>query len=282
VPPDAQPADVYTHGHGEAVLRSHRWRTAANSAAYLLPHLRRGMSLLDVGCGPGTLTVDLARRVAPGRVVGVDVADDVVAEARAHAAAEGMPGVEVVAGDFRTLDPGPGGFDVVHAHQVLQHLRDPVGALAAMARLAAPGGLVAVRDADYGAMTWFPAEPRLDRWAEVYAAVTARNGAACDAGRLLPRWARLAGLADVAYTTSTWTFARPDDRAWWSGTWAARVAGSTLADQAVAYGIATRDELAEVAAGWHAWAADPDAVFTVVHGEVLARLPVDGTTPGAV
>jgi SAM-dependent methyltransferase len=282
VPPDAEP-DVYTHGHDEAVLRSHRWRTAANSAAYLLPHLRPGMSLLDVGCGPGTLTVDLARRVALGRVVGVDVADDVVAEARAHAAAEGVARVELVAGDFRTLDPGPGGgFDVVHAHQVLQHLRDPVGALAAMARLAVPGGLVAARDSDYGAMTWFPAEPRLDRWAEIYAAVTARNGADCDAGRLLPRWARLAGLADVAYTTSTWTFARPDDRAWWSGTWAVRIARSNLADQAVAYGIATRDELAEVAAGWRAWAADPDAVFTVVHGELLARLPVDGAAPGAV
>ena len=62
----------YTHGHHESVLRSHRWRDAENSAAYLLPHLAPGMSLLDVGCGPGTITIDLARRVAPGRVVGID------------------------------------------------------------------------------------------------------------------------------------------------------------------------------------------------------------------
>ena len=66
------PADVYTHGHHESVLRSHKWRTAENSAAYLLPHLTPGMSLLDVGCGPGTITIDLARRVAPGRTIGLD------------------------------------------------------------------------------------------------------------------------------------------------------------------------------------------------------------------
>jgi SAM-dependent methyltransferase len=73
--------DIYTHGHHDAVLRSHRWRTAANSAAYLLPHLTPGQRLLDVGCGPGTLTVDLARLVEPGEVLGVDLDATVVAEA---------------------------------------------------------------------------------------------------------------------------------------------------------------------------------------------------------
>ena len=86
------PDDVYTHGHDDAVLRSHRWRTAANSAGYLLDHLRPGLDLLDVGCGPGTLTVDLAARVAPGRVLGVDVAPEVVADAAGHAREAGRPG----------------------------------------------------------------------------------------------------------------------------------------------------------------------------------------------
>jgi ubiquinone/menaquinone biosynthesis C-methylase UbiE len=73
--------EVYSHGHHESVLRSHEWRTAANSAGHLLAHLAPGDDLVDIGCGPGTITLDLARRVAPGRVVGVDSASAVVDQA---------------------------------------------------------------------------------------------------------------------------------------------------------------------------------------------------------
>ena len=262
--------DTYTHGHQEPVLRSHRWRTAENSAAYLLDRLRPGMDLLDVGCGPGTLTVDLARRTAPGRTVGIDVAPDAVAAAREHVEASGVP-VELLAADLRSADLEPGSFDVVHAHQVLQHLRDPVDALARMTALARPGGgIVAVRDADYPAMAWAPHDDRLDRWRSAYLSVTRANGAAADAGRHLLRWALDAGLREVTYTTSTWTFATPGERAWWAGLWADRTEASDFAGQAVAYGVATPDGLADMAAGWRAWAADDGATFTVVHGELVA------------
>ena len=63
---------TYTHGHHESVLRSHTWRTVDNSAAYLAPHLTAGFNVLDLGCGPGTITADIGRRVAPGRVLGID------------------------------------------------------------------------------------------------------------------------------------------------------------------------------------------------------------------
>ena len=265
------PEEIYTHGHHEAVLRSHRWRTAENSAAYLLPHLRPGLDLLDVGCGPGTLTTDLASRVAPGRVVGVDVNEDVVAEAAEHGRAEGVA-VEWLVGDFHELDLGSEGFDVVHAHQVLHHLRDPVGALAAMAARARPGGLVASRESDYSAMFWAPADERLDAWMAMYQAVARRNGAEPSAGRHLLAWAHEAGLTDVTFTTSTWTFATPDDRAWWAENWAERSTATSLASQARDYGVATQDELAAIAQGWRAWAADAGATFTVVHGEMVARV----------
>src|SRR5918997_794484 len=101
----------YTHVHHESVLRSHRWRTAENSAAYLLPHLKPGMSILDVGSGPGTITADLAARVAPGRVVGTDASADVVAQAAADHEA---PGLSFEVGDAYALPYAAGEFDVVH------------------------------------------------------------------------------------------------------------------------------------------------------------------------
>jgi SAM-dependent methyltransferase len=261
----------YTHGHHESVLRSHRWRTAENSAAYLLPRIGPGTDILDVGCGPGTITLDLARRVAPGRVVGVDSADEVIALARADADASALTNVRFAVGDTYALDFPDAVFDVVHAHQMLQHLRDPVGALAEMARVCRPGGLVAARDGDYGGFAWYPTDPWLDVWLDVYGAVARHNGGEPDGGRRLMAWARQAGLADVTASASVWCFARPDERQWWGQLWADRMTHSALGARAVELGLAPRDGLEQMAAAWHRWAEHPDGWFAVLHGEILCR-----------
>ena len=262
--------DTYTHGHDESVLRSHRWRTVENSAAYLLDHLSPGTDVLDVGCGPGTITIDIARRVAPGRVVGIDAAIDAVEAARAAADEAGVAGLEVRVDDVYGLDLPDASFDVVHAHQVLQHLTDPVAALREMRRVCRPGGVVAARDGIYRAMSWFPLDPRLDRWLAVYCAVAEGNGAEPDAGSRLLGWARAAGFSKIGTSASAWCYARPDERAWWGGLWADRITTTRLGDQAVERGLATRDELDDMAEGWRAWAAADDAWFAVLHGELLA------------
>jgi SAM-dependent methyltransferase len=261
--------ETYTHGHHDSVLRSHRWRTAANSAAYLLSRLRPGLDLLDVGCGPGTLTADLARLVAPGRVVALDAAAGVLAEARATLADLGN--VEVVAGDAYRL-PAPGNaFDVVHAHQVLQHVADPVAVLAEMGRVCRSTGLVAVRESDYGAMTWWPEVPALTIWLDLYRKVARANGAQPDAGRRLLAWTQAAGLAVVTSSASVWCFSTPEERSWWGELWADRVQQSDLARQAIDRGLADPATLDAIAAGWRDWASRADAWFTVLHGEILAR-----------
>ena len=267
--------DTYTHGHAESVLRSHRWRTAENSAGYLLPHLRPGQRVLDVGCGPGTITIDLARRVAPGMVIGIDRAEKAVAEARAAAVDAGLDaGVDTVTfrtGDVYALDIPDAGLDVVHAHQVLQHLTDPVAALREMARVCRPGGVIAARDADYAAFTWWPADPRLDAWLGLYRACARDNHAEPDAGRRLLAWAHAAGLADTTASAGVWCYATPADRAWWGGMWADRIVESALADQAVSSGRASRDDLQEMRLAWQEWAVADDGWFLIPHGEILAR-----------
>jgi ubiquinone/menaquinone biosynthesis C-methylase UbiE len=264
--------DVYTHGHEEAVLRSHRWRTAQNSAAYLLDHLRPGDRLLDIGCGPGTLTLGLARAVSPGEVVGVDIARDVIAEASANAVDLKASNVVFQVGDFRQVGLEAGSFDVVHAHQVLQHLADPVGAMREMASLVRRGGIVAVRDSDYGAFTWSPSSAGLDRWREVYSAVARHNRAEPNAGRLLLTWAQAAGWpANAIFSSSTWTFATFEETTWWAHMWADRCTASSFARQAIDYGISTAHELQSIADEWRRWADSPGAVFIVLHGELIGR-----------
>ncbi|OMH34365.1 methyltransferase domain-containing protein [Tersicoccus sp. Bi-70] len=256
----------YTHGHHESVLRSHRWRTAENSAAYLLPRLTPGMSVLDVGCGPGTITRDLAERVAPGEVIGLDSAADVLDTA---AAQPGPPNLHWRLGDVLDLPFADDRFDVVHAHQVLQHLTEPVRALRSMRRVLRPGGVIAVRDADYQAMSWFPQVPELDEWMSLYQRIARSNGAEPDAGRRLLSWLHQAGLTDVTVTASTWCYTG-DERRWWAELWSDRITRSAFADQAVQRGFASHLYLERLSQGWRQWAENPDAVFLVPSVEVLA------------
>ena len=262
-------AETYTHGHAESVLRSHRWRTVENSAAYLLPHLRAGVDLLDVGCGPGTITVDLAQRVAPGRVVGIDASSDAIGAATSAAADTGVS-VDLSVGDVYALAHDDHSFDVVHAHQVLQHLGEPVRALREMRRVCRPGGVVAARDSVYRAFTWYPRVGGLDRWLEVYCAVAQANGGEPDAGSHLRAWCLEAGFSSVEASATAWCFASDEDRSWWGGLWAERITTTALAARAIELGIATRPELDALGDAWRAWAAAPDGWFAVLHGEVLA------------
>src|SRR4051794_25366866 len=222
---------VYTHGHHESVLRSHTWRTAANSAAYLLGSLKPHMKILDIGCGPGTITADLAALVPDGHVTGVDHAPGILDQARATAAERGLTNVDFTVADVHALDHPDDTFCVVHAHQVLQHVGDPVQALREMVRVTKPGGIVAVRDSDYSAMTWYPEVAGMDDWRELYLRVTRANGGDPNAGRRLHAWARRAGFdpADVTVTTGTWCYHTPEERSWWSELWADRTVSSVYA-----------------------------------------------------
>jgi ubiquinone/menaquinone biosynthesis C-methylase UbiE len=263
--------DTYTHGHADSVLQSHRWRTVENSAAYLAPHLRPGLDVLDVGCGPGTITVDLAERVAPGRVTGLDVSADPLEEARALAQARGVA-VRFEVGNVYALEAPDDSFDVVHAHQVLQHLTDPVAALREMARVCRPGGVLAVRDVDYATFVWWPDDEGLDRWLDLYHRVARRNDAEPDAGRRLLAWAHAAGLREVTATTSSWCYSTPAEREWWGNSWAGRATASSFAEQAMSYGLASRADLEDVAAGWRRWRDADDGWLGMLHGELLIRV----------
>ena len=272
----------YPHGHDPSVLASHSNRTVENSAAYLAPHLRAGMDVLDLGSGPGTITADLARRTAPGRLVAVEINDEAAALTRAELERQGVgeSGVraDVRVGDGARLDLlgiEDDAFDVAHAHQVLQYVADPSAVIAELARVVRPGGVVAVRDTDYGAWTWFPQSPALEDWRALYHRVARADGGEPDAGRRLLAWAGAADLpadARLEFSWSTWVYADPASRGWWGGVWRRRILQSGLATRALAEGWAVEADLQRLSDAWSAWAAAPAAMMTVPHGELLVHL----------
>lgn len=259
----------YTHGHHESVLATHRWRTVANSARYLEPLLVPGRTVLDVGSGPGTITVEFAQRVAPALVVGVDAASAAVDAATAYAATTGST-VRFLEADAVALPFDDGAFDIVHTHQTLQHVPDPVAMLREMARVTATDGVVAAREVDYAATTWFPRLAGLDLWLDLYRRVHRATSGEPDAARHLRAWARAAGFVTPRFSASAWLFTEPDDRQWWGSAWALRALESDFAKHAIDGGHASPDELRTISAAWTEWAAHDDGWLTMTHGEMLA------------
>ncbi|MDQ0647204.1 SAM-dependent methyltransferase [Microbacterium natoriense] len=259
----------YTHGHHESVLRSHNVRDISNSAEYLRAHLTGSTKLLDVGAGPGSITVDFASVVA--HVTATEIDENALSLSRGLAESRRATNIDFSVEDVHVLSFADDSFDVVHAHQVLQHVGDPVQALREMRRVAVPGGVVAARDADYAGFIWFPVLPELDRWLDLYRRAARANGGEPDAGRRLLSWARAAGFDDVTVTASTWCYATPEERSWWGGMWADRILESALTRQLLDSRMASEAELRDISDAWKRWADDGDGWFLVPHGEIIAR-----------
>jgi ubiquinone/menaquinone biosynthesis C-methylase UbiE len=269
---DEKSRAIKTHVQGGSVPGGQLRRTAEDCAAYLLPRLTSGTSVLDIGCGPGSVTADLAERVAPGSVLAVDLFDGVVDMARAEVRRRNLSNVSFATADVHNLGLPDDAFDVVHAHQVLQHVADPVRALREMGRVCRPGGVVAARDVDYAGFIWFPQLPALDLWRDLYRQAARANRGEPDAGRRLLSWARAAGFDDVTATASVWCYATAATREWWGRMWADRILHSGVGRELLALGLATTAQLEEIAVAWRTWAAAPDGWLSIPHGEILCRV----------
>jgi len=263
--------EKYTHGHAAATVRQHGRRTADEAAAFLLPELRPGMRLLDVGCGPGSITRGLAERVAPGEVVGVDLSRETLEAARADALARGPQNLRYEEGSVYALPFADGSFDVAYAHQVTQHLREPGAALREMLRVVRAGGLVAVRDVDWGTAAYWPPDPWIDRFIEVHLKTWSRNGGEPRMGRRLRALFNATGVSNLQITVAVWCYATPEETVAWGESYAERLLTSPMGERAVEYGYASRSDLEAMAAAFRAWAAHPDAFWTFIHIAALAR-----------
>ena len=194
--------DLYTAGDGATdKARLHRLEELFRPTTTALLDridIRPGMSCLDVGCGTASVTLDLARRVGPqGRVVGIDIDDARIDDARLEAAAQGLSNVEFRIADIRTEPDAAPEFDVVYSRFVLDHLARPGQAIATMRDMLRPGGVVIAECTDYSAWHCFPALPAFDRAMVLQAELRRRIGGYPDIGLRLPALFVEAGLGDI-------------------------------------------------------------------------------------
>jgi ubiquinone/menaquinone biosynthesis C-methylase UbiE len=242
-------------------------RTAAEEGAFFLPHLRAGMRVLDLGCGPGSITLGLAEAVAPGEVVGVEFQPAQVAQAQALSAARGVMNVRFEVADVYRLPFPDGSFDAVFAHAVLMHLREPVRALVEVRRVLRPGGIVGVRDSDWGGRIHAPATRLLEQWYALTVRVRQLNGGDPFMGRHHRRLLLEAGFARAEATVSVWSDGTPEKTRRRASFLKAQLQG--FAPTALSEGWMDQTTVEGVAAEFDAWAERPDALYVEMMCEAL-------------
>jgi ubiquinone/menaquinone biosynthesis C-methylase UbiE len=240
-------------------------RTVDKCCTYLKPHIKPTYRILDVGCGPGSITAGLARLVPQGHVVGVDILSDYLDQARHLAEAQGVKNIEFIQSDAHAIKAlSDESFDIVHSHQVLLHLSDPVGALREMRRLVKPGGIVAAKDNAINVSV--PTNAVIEKQVEIYERIARDRGAHTDGGRHTPAWAHEAGFAwdKIEMSSAAWEYSGPEGRRIWI-----EGAKDTLRKVAMAGGYATEEEMDEARAAWEEWATHEEARFMALDGQII-------------
>ncbi|THC96080.1 hypothetical protein EYZ11_004453 [Aspergillus tanneri] len=228
------------------------------------------MKILDIGCGPGSITIDFARLVPNGHVTGIEYVSDPLDEAHKLASSQCLTNVDFQVGDIHSLEFPDNTFDIVHVHQVLQHIADPVQALREMRRVVKPnGGIVAARES--ASMSWYPANDGISKWLDLTQKVAGLKGGNPHPGRRIHVWAEQAGFERnrIKKSAGAWCFSSPEERRYWGGSMEERVTSSGFAVIAMDEGFTTRQELENIAGGWREFIEEESGWFGLLHGEIL-------------
>jgi ubiquinone/menaquinone biosynthesis C-methylase UbiE len=245
-------------------------RRASTQAAFFLPYLQPGMKLLDCGCGPGSITVDLAEIVAPAKVIGIDIDEKHLRLANAHAKRRNVENVQFETGDVRTLVFPDEAFDAVFVHGVIEYL-DAEQALSEIYRVLKTGGVVGSRHGDYGGFLIAPESPELTENIELFVKLLAHNGGDPHCGRNQLAAMRKVGFKNIKPSASYdfWTEDQAATR-YMADAMAAYCLSSEFADPVIKLGFTDRPRLEEISAAWRDWGEDESAFAAEAWGEAVA------------
>ena len=208
--------ETYTPGYSEPTLRLMLMRTAAKHAAFFTPLLRRGIRLLDCGCGPGTITVDLAKLVSPGHVFGIDLEQSQVRYAQDQARQHQVNASFGVASIY-ALPFSDGYFDAAFSHALFEHLREPVRALSEIRRVLKSSGLISLRSPDWAGWLIHPPNPLIEQAFRQFKEIQIVNGGNPHVGRVLRGFLRESGFSNISLTASYEIFEDPAFFVEWLG-----------------------------------------------------------------
>src|SRR4029077_17167706 len=193
--------ETYTPGYAGPTLRLMLKRTAAKHAAFFTPILHRGMRLLDCGCGPGTITVDLAELVSPGHAFGIDLEPTQVHSAQ-HLSIQRQMNTWFGVASVYALPFSDGQFEAVFSHALFEHLREPVKALLEMKRVLRSSGFVGIRSPDWSGLLIYPPSPLLEQAFHLFKQIQIANGGNPYVGRALKGLLRESGFSKVSISAS--------------------------------------------------------------------------------
>jgi SAM-dependent methyltransferase len=261
--------EQYTMGYGPAATAIMAERTARDHAAFFLPYLKSGMSLLDCGCGPGTITLDFAELLAPGEVVGSEIEESHVALAHANAAARNVRNVRFEMADLYELPFAEASFDAVFISAVLGNLREPIRGVREAYRVLKPGGVIGLKEFDHGGDLFYPADPAIEKYGELYLRLRRENGHDPEGGRKLGALLLEAGFSELEFSAHYESFANPKAVAGF-----ASVSSGLLAEgwgeAFTSRGWATPEDISEMRAAWQRFVTFPGAIFAAAWGEAVA------------
>ena len=265
---------TYAHGYDSALtLEMHARRTATKQAGWFMLHLRPGMTLLDCGCATGSITLGLAEAVKPGEVVGVDLSEVEIERAQARAAAAGITNICFVVGDIYQLDFVDNHFDAIFSHNVLEHVGEPERALAEMARVLKPGGLIGIRNTDSGGILVTPINEQVAHFLSIFEEDWRATGGHPRLGRELGGLLSKAGFIDIEASASYESYSGPEGRKFIANIVVSRLTESDFVERVLQRGWATADELETIKDAWLGWQTLPNAFLAIAHGEVVGRKP---------
>ncbi|KAL8687149.1 MAG: hypothetical protein Q9218_006596 [Villophora microphyllina] len=270
---DPPPKSTYSQGHSEEVIASHSARTVSNSAAFLLPHLLPHFSLLDIGCGPGTITSGFCQYLHQGHITGIDPGESVIAHAISSHPSDKFSNLTFETGDvLEGLKHEDETFDVVFFHQTILHLPDPVKAMREAKRVLKPGGLLAMRETD--TLNWYPDFPGLSKYNECLDKMLRSAGApGLFSARGLHAWARQAGFdrKQMVVGAGTTVYSTHEERQWWGKIHVGRLRSEAVGGKFVSLGLSSEDGLEEMVGDFERWIEDGDGWYAALQCEVVAR-----------